>query len=378
VTSVAGRAVLLPDGRLAPAVVEIDGGVVGGVTLVPEERAGDLPDVVVAPGFVDLQVNGHDDVDVSGAEGPEWDRLDELLLAQGVTAWCPTLVTAPLGSYQPALERIAAARRRSGSRPAILGAHLEGPFLGGLTGAHDVSWVRPLDRDWLAALPECVRIVTLGPELPRAPEAVALLAERGVVVALGHSAAGYDEATAAAAAGARMVTHLFNAMSPLHHREPGLVGAALTDLRLTPSLIADLVHVHPAAVLAAFRARAGTGPGPGDPGIALVTDAVGWRSGHVAGIGLRRREGDAPRRPDGTIAGSALTMNRAVANCVAAGVAPAAALAAASRVPARLVGEAGRGRIEAGARADLVVLSPGLEMHETWIGGDVAWRGREG
>ncbi|HET6811448.1 MAG TPA: amidohydrolase family protein [Acidimicrobiales bacterium] len=372
--SVAGRSVLLPDGRLVPAVVEIDGATLAGVTPVTGEGARDLPDRVVAPGFVDLQVNGHDDVDVAGAEGADWDRLDQLLLAQGVTAWCPTLVTAPLGSYGPALRRIEAAGRRTGPRPAVLGAHLEGPFLGGLTGAHDVSWVRPLDPDWLAALPPSVRIVTLGPELAGAPEAVALLADRGVVVALGHTAAGFDEAGRAAAAGARMVTHLFNAMSPLHHREPGLVGAALTDPRLTPSLIADLVHVHPAVVLAAFRARAGLGPGPGDPGVALVTDAVGWRSGHVGGIGLRRREGDAPRRPDGTIAGSALTMDRAVANCVAVGVSPAAALAAASLVPARLVGEVGRGRIEAGARADLVVLSPDLGVLETWVGGDVAWR----
>ena len=345
-----------------------------GVSVVPEDRADELPDRIVAPGFVDLQVNGHDDVDVAGAEGPEWDRLDELLLAQGVTAWCPTLVTAPLGSYGPALERIAAAGRRSGPLPAVLGAHLEGPFLGGLTGAHDTSWVRSIDLEWLATLPPCVRIVTLGPELPGAREAVALLAERGVIVALGHSAAGYEEAGVAADAGARMVTHLFNAMSPLHHREPGLVGAALTDGRLTPALIADLVHVHPAVVLAAFRARAAVVPEQGDPGIALVTDAVGWRSGHVAGIGLRRLEGDVPRRPDGTIAGSALTMNRAVANCVSAGVDPAAALAAASRVPARLVGEPDRGRLAPGARADLVVLSPAFEVLETWVGGRLAWR----
>jgi N-acetylglucosamine-6-phosphate deacetylase len=374
VASVAGRAVLLPDGRLVPAVVDIDGGVVAAVTVVAADRARDLPDRIVSPGFVDLQVNGHDDVDVAGAEGADWDRLDELLLAQGVTAWCPTLVTAPLGSYGPALQRIEAAGRRPGPRPAVLGAHLEGPFLGGLTGAHDLRWVRPLDPDWLAALPPCVRIVTLGPELAGAPEAVALLAGRGVVVALGHTAADFEEAGRAAAAGARLVTHLFNAMSPLHHREPGLVGAALTDPRLTPTLIADRVHVHPAVVLAAFRARAALGPGPGDPGIALVTDAVGWRSGHVAGIGLRRREGDAPRRRDGTIAGSALTMDRAVANCVSAGVSPAAALAAASQVPARVAGGADRGRIEAGARADLVVLSPDLDVLETWVAGHVAWR----
>ena len=348
-----------------------------GVTPVPAERAGSLPDRIVAPGFIDLQVNGHDDVDVAVAEGAEWERLDELLLAQGVTAWCPTLVTAPRDSYPAALDRVAAAARRPGPRPVILGAHLEGPFLGALPGVHDPGLVSPIDLDWLGRLPPVVRVVTLGPELDGAAEAVALLAARDVLVAVGHSAAGYDRAREAADAGARLVTHLFNAMAPLHHREPGLVGAALSDPRLTPSLIVDLVHVHPAVVATAFRARQALSPDAGDPGVVLVTDAVGWRSGRLGGAGVRRRPGDVPRRPDGTLAGSCLTMDRAVANTVSAGIPAAHALAAASRVPAGLLGAHDRGRIDPGRRADLVVLGPDLTVEETWVGGALAW-GRRG
>ena len=355
-------------------MVEFEGDRVAAVVPVGAERAAGLPDRIVAPGFVDLQVNGHEDVDVATASGADWDRLDEVLLAQGVTAWCPTLVTAPRQTYGPALERIAAAAERPGTRPALLGAHLEGPFLGGLPGAHEVAWLAPVDLGWLSELPPVVRVVTLGPELPGALEAIALLAGRGVLVAVGHSTVRYAEARAAAGAGARLVTHVFNAMSPMHHREPGLAGAALTEPDLTPSLIADLVHVHPAVTAVVFRARRALATEPGDPGVALVTDAVAWRSGRLSGAGVERVGEDPPRRSDGTIAGSALTMPRAVANVVSAGVPLADALAAASRVPSRLVGAPERGRLETGARADAVVLSPGLEVMETWVGGGLAWR----
>ncbi|MHB1855081.1 MAG: N-acetylglucosamine-6-phosphate deacetylase [Acidimicrobiales bacterium] len=336
--------------------------------------ASSAPDRIIAPGFIDLQVNGHEDIDVAhAATEDDWRRLDQLLVAQGVVAWCPTLVTAPLQTYAPRLERIARAAARGESCPAVLGAHLEGPFLGGRPGAHDPRYVIPIDLDWLGSLPPVVRLVTLSPELDGTSRAVALLRDRGVVVSLGHSAADLAQSAAAADAGATLVTHLFNAMGAFEHRRPGLVGLALTDPRLIPTIICDGVHVHPVAVLAAFGARAGrSGPG-GHPGIALVTDAVAWRSGAVGGLGLVRHGDDAPRRPDGTIAGSALTMDRAVANAVAFGVEPAAALAAASRVPAEVLGEADRGRLQVGSRADLVVLSPDLELQATWIGGREVW-----
>ena len=350
--------------------MEVEDGLIRAVGPAPASP----PERIIAPGFIDLQVNGHQEIDVARAiTEADWERLDDLLVAQGVVAWCPTLVSAPLDAYAAPLERIARAAARGGSRPTVLGAHLEGPFLGRRPGAHDPRCLLPIDLDWLGALPPVVRLVTLGPELEGARQAVAILRSRGMVVSLGHSDAELEEASAAVDAGASLVTHLFNAMGAFQHRRPGLVGLALTDPRLTPTIICDGVHVHPLAVLSAFSARAGRSGEPGHPGIALVTDAVAWRSGAVGGLGLVRDGTDAPRRPDGTIAGSALTMDRAVANAVEFGIDPASALAAASRVPAQVMGLADRGSLSPGARADLVVLSPDLEPLATWIGGREVW-----
>lgn len=362
--SLSAGSVLLPGGQLVPARVSIEEGRIGAV-----EPQADAPAGFIVPGFIDLQVNGHDDVDVAVAEDGDWDRLDSLLLAQGVTAWCPTLVTAPVDSYGAPLSRIASAAARDEGRPCILGAHLEGPFLGGMEGAHRSEWVRAPDPAWISELPAVVRIMTLGPEAPGAETAIGMLRERGIVVSLGHSAATLDEALRAIGAGATMATHLFNAMRPLHHRDPGLAALALTDPRLVPTLISDGVHVHPSMVRLAFAARAGSG----GVGPALVTDAVAWRSGAVGGAGLVRKGLDAPRRADGTIAGSALTMDRAVANAVDFGVEPALALAAASTWPADLVGDRERGRLAPGARADLVVLDADFAVRSTWIGGREVW-----
>ncbi len=346
-----------------PVEVTLEGGLVREVR--PGPAGGD--GTVLAPGFVDLQVNGMDDVDVAVADGPDWERLDDLLAATGVTAWLPTLVSQRLERYGPALERIAAARDRGGPGPSVLGAHLEGPFLGDRTGAHDPRAVIPIDRAWLDQLPDVVALVTLGAEQHAALEAIASLARRGVVVSIGHSGASAERASEAFDAGASMVTHLFNAMAPLHQREPGVAGAALADDRVAAGLVADLVHVHPALVRTAFRAK-------GAHRIALVTDAVAWRAGHLAVARVTLVDG-APRLADGTIAGSALTMDAAVRNTVdAAGVPLADALTAASTTPADLLGDASRGRIVPGARADLVVLErDDLAVRRTLVGGEVAW-----
>ena len=359
-----GARALTPDGWTGPIEIAVEDGRIA--ALRSTDAA--VPDCALVPGFVDLQVNGHDDIDVATAAGADWDRLDDLLAAQGVTTWCPTLVTAPLEAYATPLDRIAEAATRRGVRPAIAGAHLEGPFLGGRPGAHPVDLVRPIDLDWLADLPEVVRMVTLAPEGDLALEAVEALSARGVLVSLGHSSATYERATAAVDAGARLATHCFNAMAGLHHRTPGLAGAALTDDRMAVSLIADLAHVHPAMLRLAFRAK-------GADGVVLVTDAVAWRSGRIGEIAIhaddRASGGDGvPRLADGTIAGSALRMDAAVRNVVqSAGVALADAALAASTTPARLLGLDDRGRLEVGARADVVALSAELALAGTWITG---------
>jgi N-acetylglucosamine-6-phosphate deacetylase len=345
---------------VSPGVVEVVDGNVTGVVAT----SGVVPDHVLVPGLVDLQVNGIDDVDVASAEGDDWDRLDELLLAQGVTAWCPTLVTAPLDSYAAPLARIADAAARPGARPAILGAHLEGPFLGGRPGAHRADLVIPPDLGWLADLPPIVRVVTLGAEVNGADAAIRQLAAEGVLVSVGHSAADLDTARGAISAGARLVTHGYNAMSGLDHRAPGLAGAFLTDDRVAVSLIADLVHVHPAALDVAFRCKP-----PGQ--IVLVTDAVAWRRGEVGPVRMVH-DGQAARLPDGTLAGSSLALDEAVANVVhLCGVSLERAVRAASTNPSDLLGCPDRGAIEVGRRADLVALDPEtLRCRTTWIRGE--------
>jgi N-acetylglucosamine-6-phosphate deacetylase len=360
--AIAAARVVTPDGVLSPGTIEVAGGV---ITALGTAR-GPVPARTLVPGFVDLQVNGIDDVDVASARGDDWDRLDELLLAQGVTAWCPTLITMPLASYAAPLAAIAAAAvRPPGGRPHIAGAHLEGPFLGAMHGAHPHEHVVAFDEAFLGVLPDVVKLVTLGPELPGATSVIAELSARGVVVALGHSAASLDEVAAAAGAGATLVTHCFNGMPPLHHREPGVVGAALSDPRLAVSLIADLVHVHPATLAIAIRAK-------GADRTVLVTDAVAWRATSVGPLRIRF-DGRVPRLADGTLAGSALTMDRAVANLVGhAGIALPDAVQCAATTPARLLGLADRGAIEVGRRADIVALDDDLAVEAVWIGGERA------
>lgn len=358
-TTLAAARVITPDRVLEPGVIEIDDGRI----LSVEPTSGPVPPRTLAPGFIDLQVNGIDDVDVADARGTDWSRLDELLLAQGVTTWLPTLVSAPLEAYAARLGSIATAADRDGLRPAIAGAHLEGPFLGEMHGAHPSTRVRPLDLNWLDALPEGVALVTLGPEQERALDAIALLRGRGTLVALGHSAATFEESIRAADAGARLVTHCFNGMPPLHHRSPGLVGAALSDERLAISLIADLVHVHPSAISIAFRAK-------GAARVALITDAVAWRAAKVGEIAVRF-DGRAPRLADGTLAGSALTMDQAVRNVVRhAGVALPDAVQAASTTPADLLQLLDRGRLQPGARGDVVALDDDLHVEAVWVAGE--------
>jgi N-acetylglucosamine-6-phosphate deacetylase len=367
-TITVARLVGAPGGPGGPARVTVADGLV--TDLAPAAPGATVAPWTLVPGFVDLQVNGIDEVDVAGADGPAWDRLDADLLASGVTTWCPTLVTAPPASYPGALARVAAAGARPGRRrPGIAGAHLEGPMLGGRPGAHPPEHLRPVDLGWLASLPEVVRVVTLAPELPGAAAATALLAARGVAVSLGHSSAGTEEVRAAVDAGATLVTHLFNGMEPLHHRRPGLVGVALTDDRLVVGLIADLVHVDPVALAVAFRSK-----GPG--GVALVTDAVAWRAERIGRIRIRH-DGRAPRLPDGTLAGSSLTMDAAVRNVVATGAASLErAVEAAATTPAAVLALADRGLIAPGRRADPVALDDELRVVATWVGGELAHRRR--
>jgi N-acetylglucosamine-6-phosphate deacetylase len=308
-------------------------------------------DCLLVPAFIDVQVNGAGTLDFADASVADMVEVARTFAADGCTTFVPTLVSAPLGRYESMLERMREAAERV---DAVIGVHLEGPFLGGAPGAHPAERVRPrVDLGWLLGLcdrfPGLVRIVTLAPEADPDCAAIRALHARGIVVALGHSTATYGQAIAAADAGARMVTHLFNGMGPLHHREPGLPGAALDDHRLIPSIIGDLVHVHPAALRIALAAR---------PDAVLVTDRVGGD--------LFVRDG-AARLGDGTLAGSVVTMLESVRNLVAEGVPLGLAVRTATANPARALGLVDRGRVAVGQRADLVWLEPEtLNVRACW------------
>jgi len=356
---ISARQVVLPDRVVHDGALEIDDH--GRVAQV-RPHPGPHDHHTLVPGLIDLQVNGHDDVDVAGAVGGDWTRLDHLLLAQGVTAWCPTLVTGALEAYAAPLARIAAAMARADRSPEILGVHLEGPFLGERLGAHRPDLVRAVDPSWLDRLPGHVAIVTVAPEVAGADAAWAWARRRGVVAAVGHSGASAAAATEAFDAGASMITHLFNAMSGLNHRDPGVAAAALLDDRVTAGLIADGVHVHAELVRLAFRTK-------GPERMCLVTDAVAWRRGSAGSIEVHL-DGAVPRLADGTIAGSALTLDRALANVVAWGATDlVGAVRAASTTPADLLGRPDLGRLLPGARADVAALDAEGRCVATWLAG---------
>ncbi|HET8971060.1 MAG TPA: N-acetylglucosamine-6-phosphate deacetylase [Candidatus Nanopelagicales bacterium] len=364
---------LVIDGVLSgPGAVEITAGRISAVldrvpAPGPEHTA--LPDGVLSAGLVDLQVNGFAGYDLADADPVGWEAVRRALPSTGVTSFLATFITAPVAEQAAAMTRgAAAASRPDGAR--LLGVHLEGPFLSAQQqGAHDPSLLLDPDPASVALLLEhdLLALVTLAPERAGADAAIAALTDRGVVVSLGHSDADATQALAGVDAGARMVTHLFNAMRPLHHRDPGLVGVALSDDRLTLGLICDLHHVAERVCTLVLRAAPGR--------VALVTDAVAATTmppgrydlgGEVLVVDA---PGGLPRRLDGTIAGSTLTLDRAVRNAVGCGLAPAAAIAAASRVPARLLGRDDVGDLTVGAHADLVWWSPDLQVRRSWLGG---------
>ena len=361
VTSVLTSTGLCPPGPPVPGWLAVeDGRIVEVGRHAPPGGADDWGNAILAPAYLDLQVNGVDDVDFATADGAAWDRAARTLARHGVSGYLATLVSAPLDAYDAALRRLEAVIAGAEAGAAVtLGAHLEGPFLGDAPGAHPRELLRPVDLAWLDRLldahPDVIRMVTLAPEADPGGQAIAHLVDRGVLVALGHSRVSDGEARAAASAGARVVTHVFNGMGPLHHREPGLAGAALDDERLTPSLIADLVHVHPTVVRLVFAASRT---------VAIVSDAV------AVGGDVQAVDG-AARLPDGRLAGATVLLDEAVANVVRIGVPIERVVAAASTVPAALLGLVDRGRLVAGARADVVALEPGTaRLLAVWVGGE--------
>jgi N-acetylglucosamine-6-phosphate deacetylase len=351
----------LVDGELVAGDVSVAGGVIEAVGLSPAGSG------MAVAGFVDLQVNGFAGLDFLTAAPDDYREVGYPLAATGVVAYQPTLITAPAEATEGALHSIAQAAAGGRPGPRILGAHLEGPYLSPRrAGAHPVEFLRepdPAEIDrFLRTGP--VSHFTLAPELPGAVEAVSQLRAAGVVVALGHTDATATEAAAGFDAGATAVTHLFNAMRPFSHRDPGIVGAALSRAGVGLGVIADGVHLAPEALMLAWRA--------GPDRTFVVTDAIAaagrmvegtWRIGTVEVV----VQGWEARRRDGTLAGSVATMDESFRYLMSLGLSAAEAERLTSLNAARLVGlEAGLGP---GRVADVVVLDDGLAVERTLVAG---------
>lgn len=322
---------------------------------------------MLAPGYVDLQVNGGGGVMLN--DGPSVERLEVIARAHaacGTTSILPTLITAAPDAVTEAISAVA--EPVSG----VIGLHLEGPHLDvRRAGAHAPGLIRTMEEADLEELVAAAGALD-ALKVTLAPASVSLghvekLAAAGVVVSLGHSECSFDEARACAGAGARCVTHLFNAMSQLGSREPGLVGAALADGRLSAGLICDGVHVHPEVMRMALHAKEGPGR------LFLVSDAMAVAGGDrdaftLDGREILRRNGRLTLA-DGTLAGADLVMAEAVRNAVALmGLSAEEAIAMATGVPAALVG-AEAGRLVPGAPADFIALDGALEVRGVWQGG---------
>jgi N-acetylglucosamine-6-phosphate deacetylase len=359
---VSGRVVR--PGAVVPGHVEVDGPAILSVTA--DERVGDA---VIVPGFVDLHCHGGGGHTFTTGDARDAREAAAFHRRHGTTTMLASLVSSPYELMRDAT----AAYRALVADDVIAGIHFEGPYLSAVRcGAQNPAFLRRPSADELLALIKlgegAIRMVTIAPELPGAVEAIALLRDHGVIAALGHTDATYEQTLAGVAAGATVGTHLFNGMRPPHHREPGPVVALLGTAPVVCELIADGVHLHPGML--AFAARAA-----GPDRTALITDAMdaaGMPDGtyELGGQDVTVRDRVARLAGGGSIAGSTLTMDAAFRQAVRAGIGLPEAAAMAATTPARVLGlDDEVGALEAGLRADLVVLSPELEVQRVMRAG---------
>jgi N-acetylglucosamine-6-phosphate deacetylase len=348
-----------------------------GRIISPQEKADEEIDAqgfILAPGYIDLQINGGFGIDFS-TQADQVKRVAARLPQYGVTSFLPTLVSLKKDQYPSLLPHLQPCQGgANGSN--ILGIHLEGPFFhSSQPGAHNPACLTSLDEPieaYYGSL-EGVRIVTLAPELPGALLAIKDLKRRNIVVAAGHTQATYEEAKLAIREGIRMATHLFNAMPFLHHRAPGLIGAVLTDKAMFYSIIADGIHLHPAVVNLAWKAN--------PKGLFLVTDAIaalGLAPGIYAlgSMPVEIEQQHAHLLGTQTLAGSIVSMDAAVrlfrasTHCSLVN-----ALEAASLKPAQVLGmEKAKGNLNEGADADFIFLDDDLYIQACYVAGELAWR----
>jgi len=384
-TVLLARQLLTPLERIEDAALIIDDGIISAVgrrdavEIPANARVVNFGDSILTPGLIDLHVHGGAGHDVMEGSDESLAAIERMMARHGVTSYCPTTVTAPLDKTLTALDALSEAAKRAVSngrcdspRARSLGIHLEGPFLSqARRGVHPSLYLQPpsvemFDLMWDAAARQ-VRVLTLAPELDGALELISNASRRGVCVSIGHSNATLPQALAGIQAGARHATHSFNAMRRLDHRDPGLIGAILTDRNVTADIIADGIHVDPVVVDLFMRTK-------GVDGAVLITDgisAIGMPDG-IYKLGSFKVEVRGNRcESHGKLAGSLLTLDRAVCNAMKfAQLSFQDGLRMATLNPARVLHiQDCKGVLRAGADADIAVFSPAGEVLQTIVGG---------
>lgn len=376
--------IVTPGRTIASGSIAVRGGrilaISEGTTDTPAQAAGETIDAGgrwALPGFIDVHVHGGGGHDFMDADADGIDAIARYHASHGTTSMLATSLTAPRERLTDMLAAADAYRKTDMPFARIVGVHLEGPFVSvKWRGAQNPAYILPPQPDWLkqwiARFPGTIKLLTLAPEHPEAAEFIRLLVANGIVPACGHTDADYAQLTAAADIGLRHSVHTYNAMTPLHHREPGTVGAVLTDDRIMAEVIADGHHVHPAAMKLLVRAK-------GVDRVILVTDAIGAAGMpdgvyELGGLSVALRDGVARLNNNDSnpsLAGSTLTMIGAVRNMVnKVGVTLEEASRMASANPARQLGIDGdTGTLEPGKSADLLLLDERLELDAVWIGG---------
>lgn len=376
--------IITPDGTLPGGAVLVEGERIAGVFADGERSFGadvevrDFGTAFVSPGLIDVHLHGALGGDVMDADPASLRAMALHQSRNGVTGFVPATLTASLDDTARAAAVVREASREAGPSQ-ILGIHFEGPFLNaGKKGAQNPAHILEITAEradkLLAEAGGLPVLLTMAPEPGRNAAFIPGLRRRGVVLSIGHTEATYDQARAAFDAGIRHATHLYNAMSGFQPRIPGVMGAVLDDRRVTAELIADGIHVHPASLRLAVRAK-------GPDRICLITDSLhpaglGDGSYRMGGLDIVVKGPEARLRDGGALAGSILTLNRAVANIVAwTGVAVGDAVRMASLTPAREMGlDAGRGSIVEGKIADLAVFDADFAAMETFVGGRSVYR----
>ena len=339
-----------------------------------DARCIDAQGHILAPGLIDIHAHGAMGYDTMDATPNALRAMARFYARHGVTSFLATTMTAPLDAILTALRNIAEVMRAGTGGAALLGAHVEGPYLDvERRGCQDAALIRCADVAEYGPLLETgvIRLLTLAPEIPGNESLIREALARGVALAMGHTQATYDQVCTAVDLGVTQVTHLFNGMNPLHHRAPGAVGAALTTDALYCQLIADNIHLHPTVLDLTVRAK-------GPERVILVTDAMsgtGMPDGEymLGGLAVTVVQGSA-RIASGNLAGSTLTMERAIRNMMAAtGRSLQAVLPMATRVPAQALGLTRKGSIGAGMDADMVALDVAGNVAMTMVGGEIVY-----